>query len=47
MTGGGPAGTASINIQVPYQFVFLKPFMHWSDNKASITLQSTFVMRNE
>lgn len=49
MTGWrtGSGTPASINIQVPYQFVFLKPFMHWSDNKASITLQSTFVMRNE
>jgi Flp pilus assembly protein TadG len=42
------AGTpATVNIQVPYQFVFLKPFMHWSTSKANITLQSTFVMRNE
>jgi len=42
------AGTpATVHIQVPYTFVFLKPFMHWSSSKASITLQSTFVMRNE
>lgn len=49
MTGWrtGSGTPASINIQVPYQFVFLKPFMHWSNNEASITLQSTFVMRNE
>ena len=49
MTGWrtGSGTPASINIQVPYQFVFLKPFLHWTDNKASITLQSTFVMRNE
>ena len=49
MTGWrtGSGTPASINIQVPYQFVFLKPFLHWSNNKASITLQSTFVMRNE
>lgn len=43
----GQGTPATVNIQVPYQFVFLKPFMHWSTSKANITLQSTFVMRNE
>jgi Flp pilus assembly protein TadG len=43
----GSGTPATVNIQVPYQFVFLKPFMHWSTSKANITLQSTFVMRNE
>lgn len=43
----GQGTPATVNIQVPYQFVFLKPFMHWSTSKSNITLQSTFVMRNE
>ena len=43
----GSGTPATVNIQVPYQFVFLRPFMRWSTSKANITLQSTFVMRNE
>ena len=43
----GQGTPATVNVKVPYQFVFLKPFMHWSTSKANITLQSTFVMRNE
>ena len=42
------AGTpASVHIEVPYRFVILKPFLHWTDSRANITLQTTFVMRNE
>lgn len=42
------AGTpATVTIQVPYRFVFLRPFLGWSTSRAAITLTSTFVMRNE
>jgi len=47
---GWRAGTgtpATVEIAVPYTFVFLRPFMGWSSTKAAITLRSTFVMRNE
>jgi Flp pilus assembly protein TadG len=43
----GTGTPATVTIQAPYQFVFLRPFLHWSTNKAAITLTSTFVMRNE
>jgi len=47
---GWRAGTgtpATVTIQAPYQFVFLRPFMKWTSTDAAITLTSTFVMRNE
>jgi len=47
---GWRAGTgtpATVTIQAPYQFVFLRPFMKWSSTDAALTLTSTFVMRNE
>lgn len=47
---GWRAGTgtpATVTIQVPYRFVFLRPFMGWTTTDAAITLTSTFVMRNE
>lgn len=43
----GTGTPASVAIAVPYTFVFLRPFMGWSDSRAAITLRSTFVMRNE
>ena len=43
----GTGTPATVTIQVPYQFVFLRPFMRWSSSRAAITLTSTFVMRNE
>ena len=47
---GWRAGTgtpATLTIQAPYRFVFLRPFMKWSATDAALTLTSTFVMRNE
>lgn len=44
-TGSGTPAT--MTIAVPYRFVFLRPFMGWATTDASITLTSSFVMRNE
>lgn len=47
---GWRAGTgtpASVTIQYPYQFVFLRPFMGWTSDEAAITLSTAFTMRNE
>jgi len=47
---GWRAGTgtpATMTIQVPYRFVFLRPFLGWTNNQAAINLTSSFVMRNE
>lgn len=43
----GTGTPATVTIQVPYTFVFLRPFLHWTSSRAAITLTSTFVMRNE
>lgn len=49
MTGWrtGTGTPVSVALQVPYTFVFLRPFLHWTNSQAAITLRSTFVMRNE
>ena len=49
MTGwrAGAGTPVSVALQVPYTFVFLRPFLHWTNSQAAITLRSTFVMRNE
>jgi Flp pilus assembly protein TadG len=47
---GWRAGTgtaASVTIQYPYRFVFLRPFMGWTSEDAAITLNTAFTMRNE
>jgi len=47
---GWRAGTgtpASVTIQYPYSFVFLRPFMGWTSEDAAITLSTAFTMRNE
>ncbi|HKA59644.1 MAG TPA: TadE family protein [Gemmatimonadales bacterium] len=47
---GWRAGTgtpASVSIQYPYRFVFLRPFMGWTSDEAAITLKTAFTMRNE
>lgn len=47
---GWRAGTgtpASVSIQYPYRFVFLRPFMGWTSAEAAITLKTAFTMRNE
>lgn len=43
----GTGTPATVTIQVPYRFVFLRPFLGWTSSRAAITLTSTFVMRNE
>jgi len=43
----GQGTPVTVALQVPYTFVFLRPFMHWTNAQAAITLRSTFVMRNE
>ena len=44
---GGTGTPATMTIQVPYRFVFLRPFLGWTTAEAGITLTSQFVMRNE
>jgi Flp pilus assembly protein TadG len=44
---GGTGTPATMTIQVPYRFVFLRPFLGWTASEAGITLRSQFVMRNE
>lgn len=47
---GWRAGTGTpltVALTVPYTFVILRPLMMWTNSQASITLRSTFVMRNE
>lgn len=43
----GTGTPVTVALQVPYTFVFLRPFLHWTNAQAAITLRSTFVMRNE
>lgn len=47
---GFRAGTgtpASVKIELPYRFVFIRPFMGWKDTDASFTLVTESTMRNE
>jgi Flp pilus assembly protein TadG len=45
---GGATGTsATVSIDYPYTFRFLAPLMKWTAADASITLKTSFVMRNE
>lgn len=43
----GTGTPAEVQIELPYQFVFIRPFMGWTSSDASITLTTDFVMRNE
>lgn len=43
----GTGTPASVTIQFPYRFVFLRPFMGWTSQGAAITLATAFTMRNE
>src|SRR5215471_11705633 len=42
MTGWrtGTGTPVTVALQVPYTFVFLRPFMHWTNAQAAITLRS-------
>jgi Flp pilus assembly protein TadG len=37
----------TVGIQLPYTFIFLGPLMRWTTGESTITLASTFTMRNE
>jgi Flp pilus assembly protein TadG len=37
----------TVNIQLPYTFTFLGPLMQWGLGQRTVTLTSTFTMRNE
>lgn len=37
----------TVSIQLPYTFVFLGPLMSWTTGERTVTLASTFTMRNE
>jgi Flp pilus assembly protein TadG len=43
----GTGTPATVTIQLPYPFVFLRPFMGWTSEQAAITLATAFTMRNE
>ena len=43
----GRGTTAEVQIDYPFTFTWLKPFVGWSDVTASINLTTRFVMRNE
>lgn len=36
-----------ISVTYPYSFTFLRPFLRWTTQQASISLQTAVVMRNE
>jgi Flp pilus assembly protein TadG len=38
---------ATVTIAYPYRFVFLGPLLGWATDRSSITLSTSFVMRNE
>jgi Flp pilus assembly protein TadG len=38
---------ATVTISYPYRFVLLGPLLGWTTGRSSITLSTTFVMRNE
>jgi hypothetical protein len=43
-TRGEPA---SVDIRSPYEFAFLSPFIGWATGSRTITLTTSFIMRNE
>ena len=45
--GTGTGTTATVRIAYPYGFSFLGPLLNWTTDRSSITLRTTFVMRNE
>jgi Flp pilus assembly protein TadG len=45
--GGSPGTSATVQIAYPYRLQFLAPLMKWTTGQSSITLRTSFVMRNE
>jgi len=43
----GTGTPATLTIRFPYRFVFLRPLMGWTSQRAAITLATAFTMRNE
>lgn len=43
----GTGTPASVTIQLPYEFVVLRPFMGWTAAESNFTMTTTFTMRNE
>jgi len=43
----GTGNPATVTIQLPYEFVVLRPFMGWTSAESNFTLTTTFTMRNE
>ena len=43
----GTGTPATVTIGFPYRFVFLRPLMGWTPQRAAITLATAFTMRNE
>lgn len=43
----GTGNPANVTIQLPYEFVVLRPFMGWTSAESNFTLTTTFTMRNE
>jgi Flp pilus assembly protein TadG len=45
--GDGHDSQATVQIELPYRFVFLGPLMEWTLDKSSLTLRTSITMRNE
>jgi Flp pilus assembly protein TadG len=45
--GGGRGAAATVQIELPYRFVFLGPLMSWTTGESSLTLRTSITMRNE
>ena len=45
--GSGHDQPATIQIALPYRFVFLGPLMEWTVGESSLTLRTSITMRNE
>src|SRR3989442_15467890 len=43
----GTGTPATVTIRFPYRFVFLRPLMGWTSQRAAISLATAFTMRNE
>ncbi len=43
----GRGTPTTVDVSYPYRFTFLGPLLKWTTSASSVTLQTSFVMRNE
>lgn len=43
----GRGTSTAVNVEYPYTFTFLRPFLGWTSTDATVQLKTSFVMRNE